>query len=338
MERFPEMGYTEKQVPHKTVHHIRAIQKRLDVFRRERPSLFWLRVGVIVLLGVFFLFKRNFWTPDTLFAVFLVVFIVMGQARNFLVRFAPFVLLLLAYDSFRGIADDLNTYVNYWPMISFDQNVFGILPTETLQQWWWHGSLQWYDFYFYFLYTLHFLMPVALAILIWKLHPRLYWQFVAALVGLSFAAFITYIIFPAAPPWLASDLHMIEPIHRISTDLWFAMGIDDPSALYNKLSPNLVAAVPSLHSAYPMLFTLFIWRMFTIKKTWWVGVYPLSMWVGVVYLGEHYVFDVIFGAGYAIIAYFVAERAFVALRAYHPTFKKDYQRGYAYARAVVDRK
>lgn len=307
--------------------------------RRERPGLFWLRVALIALLCVFFAVKRNFWTPDTLFAVFLVVFIVMGQARTFLVRFAPFVLLLLAYDSFRGIADDLNTHVNYWPMISFDRNVFGgVLPTETLQQWWWHGSLQWYDFYFYFLYTIHFLMPVALAILIWKLHPRLYWQFVAALVGLSFAAFITYIVFPAAPPWLASELHLIDPIHRISTDLWFAMGIDDPSALYKDLSPNLVAAVPSLHSAYPLLFTMFIWRMFTFKKTWWVFVYPASMWVGVVYLGEHYVVDAILGAMYAVAAYFAAKWAFARLRAYHPTFKKDYQRGYERAHEAVSKK
>lgn len=311
----------------------------LNQARLERPLLFWLRTAVIAVICLFFLLKRNFWTPDTLFAMFLVVFLVMGQARVFLVRFAPFILLLLAYDSFRGIADDLNHYVNFWPMIDFDKGLFaGHLPTATLQQWLWHGSVQWYDFYFYFLYTVHFLAPVALAVVIWKLHPRMYWQYVAALVGLSFAAFLTYIIFPAAPPWMASDLHYIEPIHRISSDIWYAMGVTNFSEFYANLSPNAVAAVPSLHSAYPMLFTLFIWRLFTFKRMWWVVLYPVSMWIGVVYLGEHYVFDVVLGAGYAVAAYFVSAWVFRALRRYHPTFKADYHQGYAYARDAISRK
>ena len=311
---------------------------KLNQARIERPLLFWLRTAVIAGMCLFFALKRNIWTPDTLFALFLVVFVVLGQARVFLVRFAPFVLLLVAYDSFRGIADDLNHYVNFWPMIDFDRALFGgVLPSVTLQSWWWHGALQWYDFYFYFLYSIHFLAPLALAVVIWKLHPRLYWQYVAAIVGLSFAAFITYIIFPAAPPWMASQMHYIEPLRKISTDIWYAMGISNPSEIYNQLSPNLVAAVPSLHSAYPMLFTLFMWRIFTFKRTWWVFAYPLSMWIGVVYMGEHYVFDVIFGAGYAIAAYFVSAWAFRALRRYHPVYKEHYARGYAYAHAMVTR-
>ncbi len=319
----------------KIKHHALTFWQKLNQARLERPLLFWLRAAVIGAMCLFFIVKRNFWTPDTLFAMFLVIFVVLGQARAFLVRFAPFILLLLAYDSFRGIADDLNHYVNFWPMIHFDQAIFGVLPTVTLQQLWWHGTVQWYDFYFYFLYTIHFLAPLALAVLIWKLHPRLYWQFVAALVGLSFAAFLTYIIFPAAPPWMASDLHYIEPIHRVSGDICNAMGVTNFSEFYAKLNPNEVAAVPSLHSAYPLLFTLFIWRMFSFKRTWWMFVYPASMWVGVVYMGEHYVFDAVLGALYAVLAYYAAAKVFVALRKYHPTFKADYQRGHAYARQII---
>jgi len=229
--------------------------------------------------------------------------------------------------------------VHFLEMPNFDTWLFGgNLPTATLQSWWWHGTVQWYDFYFYFLYTIHFLAPVVLAIIIWKLHPRLYWRYVAALVGLSFAAFITFVLFPAAPPWMASDMHYIQPIHRISTDIWYAMGVHDFSELYSKISPNAVAAVPSLHSAYPLLFTLFVWRMFSFKKTWWMLIYPVSMWIGVVYMGEHYVFDVIAGALYAALAYFVTMKIFDALRKYHPKYKKDYARGHAYARELVPRK
>jgi hypothetical protein len=279
-------------------------------YHRSRP-IFVLRATILLLAVTLLVVKRNFWTPDTLFVLLLVIAVVYGQARAFIIRFVPLIALLLAYDSFRGIADNLNKNVNFSPMIDADRFLFGgHLPTVVLQQWWWHGSVQWYDFYFYFLYTIHFLMPLLLAVLLWKIRDRLYWQFMWALIGLSFAAFITYVIFPAAPPWMASDLGYIEPLRRISSDIWYAMGVTNFSQFYAELSPNPVAAVPSLHSAYPLLFALFFTKLFGLKRTWWVYIYPVSIWIGVVYLGEHYVIDAILGALYAIIAYVISDRYF----------------------------
>ncbi|HKX72877.1 MAG TPA: phosphatase PAP2 family protein [Candidatus Saccharimonadales bacterium] len=293
------------------------IRSQLDRFaatikasHKRQPVLFWIRVAIVAVVIALFSVQRSIWTPDTLFLILLALFVVLGQARTFIIRFAPFLLLLLTYDSFRAIADDLNNNVHFWEMIHVDIWMFGGLPTAVLQDWWWHGYLQWYDFYFYFLYTIHFLAPVLLAVLFWKLRPNLYWPFVWGLVGLSFAAFVTYVVFPAAPPWMASDLGYIEPIHRISSDVWYAMGVTDFSKVYSELSPNPVAAVPSLHSAYPMLFALFLVKAFGWRRMGWVYVYPVSMWVGVTYLGEHYVIDAILGALYAVIAYFVAIQFF----------------------------
>lgn len=317
---------------------ITALTARLNTLRAEKPLLFWLHVATVVAVIILFLVKRSFWTPDTLFIVLLALFVVLGQARTFVLRFAPFVLLLLTYDSFRSIADDLNQNVHFWEMIDFDRWLFGgQLPTTTLQQWWWHGTLSWYDFYFYFLYTIHFVAPLALAIVLWKLREKLYWPFVVALTGLSFAAFITYVVFPAAPPWMASEMHFIEPIHKISTDIWFAMGIENPSEVYAKLSPNLVAAVPSLHSAYPLLIWLFLVKAFGLRRMGWLFVYPLSMWIGVTYMGEHYVFDAMLGALYALVAYFASLWFFKWARAHHWKFAVDYRRGYTWGHAKARR-
>lgn len=314
-----------------------SLLKRITTFRKQRPLAFWLRV--ITLLGVAALFvaKRNFWTPDTLFVVMLAVFIVFGQARQFLIRFAPVVVLLLVYDSFRGIADDLNSNVHFFEMIEADRAMFGgALPTDILQQWWWHGQVQWYDFYFYLLYTLHFVMPLFLALAIWKLRDELYLPYAIGFVGLSFAAFVTYVVFPAAPPWMASDMGLIEPIHRISSDIWYAMGVTNFSEVYAHLSPNPVAAVPSLHAAYPLLFTLFLARLFGWRKVWWAMIYPVSVWIGIVYLGEHYVVDAILGALYAIVAYYAA--LWIVAAARQRPFMASYQRGYEWGYARVRRR
>src|SRR5690606_15828860 len=122
--------------------------------------------------------QRTFWTPDTVFVILLVIFTVFGQARGFLVRFLPLIVLITLYEYFRGLADDLNGTVHYVEMIDFDRWMFfGALPTIELQNWWWHGHVRWYDFYFYLLYMAHFLMPAMLAILIWKKADNRYWQF-----------------------------------------------------------------------------------------------------------------------------------------------------------------
>lgn len=263
-------------------------------YKKDR-SRFALRATVVLLALTLLFLKRSIWTPDTLLLIILIIGVVFGRTREFIVRFVPFLGLLVLYDGMRGLADDLNTNVNYWHMIEFDRWLTGgELPTILLQDLLWHGSVSWYDFYFYFLYTIHFLAPVITGLVLWRYRPKLYWPFVWTVVGVSFAAFITYIIYPAAPPWLASEQGIIaEPLHRISSDVWWAMGVENFSEVYKNISPNLVAAVPSLHSAYPLIIAVYLQVAFGLRKLGWITLYPISMWVGVVYLGEHYIFDII---------------------------------------------
>ena len=96
---------------------------------------FVLRGTVLTLVVALLVSKRTFWTPDTLFVILLAVFTVFGQTRMFLVRFLPLVSLLLLYEVFRGVADDLNRTVHFTEMIDFDRWMFlGSLPTVVLQE------------------------------------------------------------------------------------------------------------------------------------------------------------------------------------------------------------
>lgn len=277
-----------------------------------------LRATVLVLAVALFAVKRTFWTPDSIFIITLVVAVLFGRTRQFLVRALPLASLLLLYEIFRGLADDINRTVHFVEMINVDRWMFGgELPTVVLQGWLWNGSLQWYDFFLYFLYTIHFVTPAVLAFLLWKYRDSLYWHFVWALIGLSFAGFVTYILFPAAPPWMASEMgYFWEPFHRISSDVWGAMGVESVSKLYESMSVNQVAAVPSLHAAYPTLLSLYVVRAWGWRRFWPIFLYPAAMWFGIVYMGEHYVIDAILGAGYATGAYFAVEGMF-ALRRRH---------------------
>ncbi len=262
--------------------------------------------GTIACLAVFTA-QPSFPTPDKLLIFAIFIAMLFGQAKELAKRLVPFVALLLVYESFRGVADYLNTYVNFMFMVDADKFLFfGHLPTVILQQWWWHGAIQWYDFVFYLAYMLHFVLPIALAVLIWKTRDSEYWRFVTTYVLLSFAGFLTYLVFPAAPPWMASDMGLIEPITRVSSDVWAALGIHDFPSVYNEISPNPVAAVPSLHAAYALLFALFVTTLYKTRWRFLSWIYPVLIWVGTVYQGEHYAIDAILGVLYAVGAYFAA--------------------------------
>jgi hypothetical protein len=284
---------------------------RIKLSYQDSPPKFILRAIYFTALLYILIAWRAIWTPDLLFVMFLLLFMLYGKGKQFLISFGPFALLLLTYDAFRGLAPFLNGHVHYWEMIDFDRWIGGgVIPTERLQHLWYHGGVQWYDYYFYLIYMCHFLTPWLIAIAIWKWRPQHYNRYVVAFLLLSYAGFLTYLLFPAAPPWMAAEMHLIPPMHKISTDVWWSLGVHNYSEIYSKFSPNLVAAVPSLHAAYPTLMLLFVWRAFGWRWGAAFSWYPISIWVGIVYMGEHYLIDALLGILYACAAYVITNLIF----------------------------
>lgn len=267
----------------------------------------WVGIVGTAIVIIIFIREPSWPTPDKILILATFVCLIFRQAKDMLKHFLPFVILLLAYESFRGLVPHLNTQVNYLWMPGVDRAMFGgELPTVWLQEHLWHGSVQWYDFMLYLTYMLHFVLPFALAFVIWKMYESKYWTYVTAFLIVSFAGFLTYWAFPAAPPWMASDLGYIEHIDRVSSSVWAALGIHDFPSLYNKISPNPVAAVPSLHAAYATLFAMFVITIFKSRWRYLSLIYPAFIYFGTVYQGEHYLIDEILGGLYAVAAFFAA--------------------------------
>ncbi|MDB5182784.1 MAG: hypothetical protein JWO47_568 [Candidatus Saccharibacteria bacterium] len=278
-------------------------------------------IGTLVCLGIF-IHEPSFPTPDKLLVFVTLIFMAFSQGLQALKRLVPFVAILLVYESFRGLVPTLNKHVHYGSLINTDKFLFGgRLPTAMLQNVLWHGHVQWYDFVFYLAYMLHFVLPIGLALLIWKTREKHYWRFITTYLTVSFAGFITFLFFPAAPPWLAAQNGLIAPITRVSSNVWFALGIHDFPSVYNKISPNPVAAMPSLHAAYATLLVLFVYKLYGKKWALAASIYPLLIFFGTVYMGEHYAIDEIIGALYAVGGY-AAVRYYWKRRELKTTAKK----------------
>lgn len=291
----------------------------LPVIKSKFSYLQWVGIVATAVSVAVFLREPSFPTPDKLLVFATFVCLIFNQAKEMLKRFVPFVGLLLVYESFRGVVPHLNKHVNFMWMPDVDRLLwFGQLPTVWLQERLWNGSVQWYDFVLYITYMMHFVLPFVLAFIVWKTREKHYWRYATAFLFVSFAGFLTFLAFPAAPPWMASDLGYIEPIERISSHVWAALGIHDFPSVYNKISPNPVAAVPSLHAAYATLFAIFAITLFKTRWRFLSITYPVFIYFGTIYQGEHYLIDELLGGLYAIGAYLAAPhivRGFV--RAWH---------------------
>jgi membrane-associated phospholipid phosphatase len=123
--------------------------------------------------------------------------------------------------------------------------------------------------------------------------------------------FTTYALFPAAPPWMASQLGAMDPSTRSIGVIWSHIPIAHFNTLFEKGTQyaNSVAAVPSLHAAYTLLITLFLWKLVPRWGRVLLFLYPWAMAFALVYTSEHYFVDILLGWVYCVIAFVVVKLA-----------------------------
>jgi hypothetical protein len=224
------------------------------------------------------------------------------EIAQLVVDWLPIVAVLWAYDITRGAADTFGIGVHVHPMIDFDRAIFGEVPTVWLQkQLYEPGVVHWWDVGFTLVYTSYFIVPFALAGWLWARDRLAFKRFTRRLVTLSLAGLATYIAFPAAPPWMAGEMGLIGEVHRTTGRGWEVLSVGTAS-LFSKgqETANMVAAVPSLHSAITTLVALFLWGRVRRKRLQpLLLLYPAAMGLTLMATGEHYFFDVFLGWIYA---------------------------------------
>jgi PAP2 superfamily len=256
------------------------------------------------LLAAYLIGFHTWPSPDLMALAFLGFAVLAARGIGFLWDWSPFILLLLCYIALTGVIGGVVTRVHLQTPIDADRLIgFGHLPTLVLQAHFWHPDApRWYDYAAVMLYPMHFIAPLVLAFVLWQWRGGLYWRFVASYLLLCYSAFATYLLYPAAPPWWASDQRRIPTVTRLLSQVPFGRAGTPVLLAERFFQTNPVAAMPSLHAAAPVLVWLVSWRVWP-RWGWMVVVYPLAMALAVVYLGEHYVIDVLVGWVYAFVAF-----------------------------------
>ncbi len=272
------------------------------------------------LLVVVIMFERGLaLTPDVLAVAFGLSAVILGRGRLFLRDWIPFIALLLAYELMRGIADDTGLSVHVQDMAIAERLLtFGALPTHILQ-----SALRPatgtdpFAILATTVYMLHFALPLATGYVLWVWRRPQFYDFVAGLIVLSLAGFVTYLLIPAAPPWYVAragglagpdGAPLIEYLKPAAfEEIARALGFDGKylySMAFGSVNPNLVAAFPSLHVAYPFLTFLALRRAFG-RVGWLAFGYAVLVAFSVIYTGDHWLIDVIAGMAYAYVAFYL---------------------------------
>ena len=208
----------------------------------------------------------------------------------------PFAIIFVDYLSLRSYVSSLSPdEINIENLIRWERTLFGgVLPPVWIQERFFGQALTpLLDVLSNRLYLMHFPLPIIFAVwLHWK-HPNRYWTAMSGFLLLSLLGFVSYLCFPAAPPWWATRNGFIgEPgadlSHFISADLITVM------------SPNPIAAMPSLHAAYPLYFAFMAIGLAGRRLAWTLAL-PLGVGAATVYLGHHYVIDALAGYVYAAV-------------------------------------
>lgn len=245
-------------------------------------------------------------SPDRYALLLLGPALVLRRGRRYLLDFAPFVALIVVYAECRGLAHVLRPDPYFLPHLELERALFaGRVPASVLQQWLWSGHERWYDTLVLAVTRIHQFVPLTLAFVLWVRRRALFYRFAATMLLLSFAAALTFLVYPAAPPWHAAE-HELLTVEKIGghassrvSALW---------APYDLAQGNPDAAIPSLHAGYAFLVFLFV-AMLAWRTRWrWplvfaAALYPAAQSYAAVYTGNHYVVDLLIGFVYAVAAF-----------------------------------
>ena len=232
--------------------------------------------------------------------------------RDMLRDWSIFAGMLFAYEYSRGLADQLGRPVAFTLLRDIDRAMFfGVDPNVWMQQKLNISRvLAWYEYPLAVTYMTHFIFPPGVAVVLWWISRTEWVRYVRRLTILFFLSVITYVMLPAAPPWMAARDRYLEPVQRITARGWSRMGLHTVSKIFDRGAAisNPVAALPSLHAACALLVVAFFWRRIPRLLRPISLVIPAAMALCLVYFGEHWVIDIILGWLYVGAAFWLAAR------------------------------
>jgi inositol phosphorylceramide synthase catalytic subunit len=250
-----------------------------------------------------------------LWVLVLVLWMAGGRFHRWLAALSVWLLYWVIYDSLRIAPNWTVNAVHIQDLYDLDKSWFGVgegSARMTLNEWCAQHTRWWLDLMAGAFYISWVPLPFALGVwLAWK-RANLYMRFACCFFLVNVLGFSIYYLCPAAPPWYVAEFGFgLNPdVPRSAAGLNRVDELLDMTLfkqIYTRNS-NVFAAMPSLHSAYPLV-AWFYARMTGVRWLGWLcAVVCVGIWLSAIYTNHHYVLDVLAGIGVAVAGYLLFEK------------------------------
>lgn len=269
------------------------------ILAKLRQNAFFTLLGVYAVTlviwyaynGVLFQFSLGLWAIGLIPVTF-----VLGRSTQFVRELTPFLVLLLSYEALQGVAGSLAVT----PVIHATATTTGFL--QAVQSAFLSPDL---TDVMTFLYGLHFPMIMIASVLLWYSSRILYKGYVYSLVACSYISLLFYMIAPSAPPWYNGVVTNL--LANTSSQVGSSGIVGEMAKIGTLIESDKLAAFPSLHAAYAVLF-----GYFTAKLNKLYALVSVPVVAGIlfstIYLGQHYVIDLVGGIIVAAASVFLTAR------------------------------
>lgn len=248
--------------------------------------------------------------------IFNVFYFAHPVARKFILGFSIFIVYWIIFDYMKAFPNYRFNTVHITDLYNHEKALFGIGSGEarvTPNEFWKAHQSSVLDVMTGIFYLCWIPVPLAFAAYLFFKNKPLFLQFSITFVLVNMIGFIIYYIYPAAPPWYlqqyGKDFIAGTPGNTAGLarfDQFFNVSIF--KNLYAKGS-NVFAAMPSLHSSYPLIVVYYEFR----NRVWlpvrlvFIAV-MLGIWFAAVYTSHHYVLDVLAGITCAITGIIIFQK------------------------------
>ncbi|SDT31065.1 PAP2 superfamily protein [Mucilaginibacter mallensis] len=243
-----------------------------------------------------------------LIGIFNSMFYLSVGTRKFILGFSIFIFYWVIFDYMKAFPNYNYNTVHIADLYNFEKHLFGInlngklvTPNEYFRL----KGTTFLDIVTGLFYLCWIPVPLSFAAYLFFTRKRQFLYFALTFLLVNLLGFVVYYVYPAAPPWYIENYGFtFHPLTIGNTgglakfDAYFHINLF--KSIYAKGS-NVFAAMPSLHSAYPVIVLYYGLknRLGFINILFFIVV--IGIWFTAVYASHHFVLDVLAGITCAII-------------------------------------
>ena len=289
------------------------VKARADFYSIKNFIKIFCIVGFYLIFSFFLIgFKAD---QLLLSAIFISAYFSSVTGRKFIIGFSIFIIYWILFDYMKAFPNYAYNQVHILELYNTEKLLFGFRQNNIIisaNEFWLSRTTTYLDIMSGIFYLCWIPVPLAFATWLFFNDKAIFLQFSISFVLVNMLGFIIYYIYPAAPPWylekfgdvfIADTKGNTAGLQRF--DDYFNVGIFN--SLYAK-SSNVFAAMPSLHSSYPVIVLYYGIK----KRVGWVNllfvIVMLGIWFAAVYTSHHYLIDVLGGIICAIITLYISQK------------------------------